>query len=897
MQAEAREAALQRSPDRGVRYTILTLFFLSGACALVYEVVWMRMLTLVFGATAFATSTILASFFAGLALGSFIFGRVIDRGRWNPLVVYAVLEVGISAFAFLMPVLFAGISDLYVGIARTFDLGFYPISLVRFLLAFTVLLAPATLMGGTLPVIVKFFTTRGEKLGWNVGQLYSLNTLGAVVGSTAAGYLLILMFGVRASAYLAGIVNLAIAAAVYLLYLRFASRADERGEQAAAAGTAGPATTPGPAATPGPETAPAAVPGAAGQEAAGPEPYSDDIARLTLWAFAIAGFCGLALEVFWTRALVFFLDNSTHAFTTILAAFLLGIGLGSLVVARFIDRARRLVGWLGVVQALIGISAILAIPILNNLTPVFEAMADVSIDAMLPWKWMVARLVKSLAVMLVPGLLIGMTFPIVTKIYTRNIERVGTALGNVYSINTVGGVIGSAVAGFVLVPLIGVHHGIILVASLYTATGVVLLLAEPGLRPRVKRPAAAGLAVIFLGLGAYYLAGDAYVLTSYYERMDRPRTLSYEEGIGATVKVYESRLGDRILSVNGFPVAGSALAAEDAQLPLAHLPMLLSPADSPGVHIVGFGAGGTSWGVMQYDTRRVDCVELVPAVPEAAGFFPDINHGVLDEPGFNLILGDGRNYALVTDRSYDVITIDATSPKMAGNGSLYAVEFYELLRERLSDDGIAVQWVPFHLLSEREAKMIIRTFQAVFPETTLWFTPIRQHYILLGTKQPLEIDVERLRRGMARPPVRAAMASLDVRSEVDFLNAFIMGPEQLAEYVGDGHLNTDDRPFLEFTPALAFFISDAFRIRHLVAIRQERESVVPFLTNLGENADSLTARLERRFEATQHSIAGDAHLFLGNRQQAIAEYRQALAIDPTEKNGLSSIWGLDRTSR
>jgi spermidine synthase len=201
----------------------LVLFFFSGACGLTYEVVWMRMLTLVFGATAFATSTILASFFAGLALGSFHFGRVIDKGR-DPLKVYAYLEAGIAVFAFLMPLLFAGLDNLYVGLSHVFDLGFFQLTLFRFALSFLVLLVPATLMGGTLPVITKFFVQRQERLGWNVGQLYSTNTFGGVAGTLSAGFFFILIMGVKESAYLAGLVNFLIAGTALALAWRLGIR-------------------------------------------------------------------------------------------------------------------------------------------------------------------------------------------------------------------------------------------------------------------------------------------------------------------------------------------------------------------------------------------------------------------------------------------------------------------------------------------------------------------------------------------------------------------------------------------------------------------------------------------------------------------------------------------------
>lgn len=844
-----------RSGERGLRALILTLFFLSGACGLVYEVVWMRMLTLVFGATALATSTILASFFAGLALGSVYFGRRIDRGA-HPLRMYALLEAGVGVFAFLMPVLFAALTWIYVGIARQFDTGIQTLNVIRFVLAFLVLVVPATFMGGTLPVMTKFFARRRHRLVRDIGNLYAVNTFGAVTGALAAGFFLILFLGVKESAYAAGVVNLLIAGAILVLSRRPALAAPEPG-------------------APAPEEdidVAAALPPVA--------------ARLAFWAAAISGFCALALEVFWTRSLVFFLDNSTHAFTTILTAFLLGIAIGSVIVARFMDRQRRLLAWLGFLQVAIGLSAIAAIPILNRLAPVFESMAGSTLDAWLPWKWVAMRFAKGMAVMLVPTVLMGMAFPLVTRIYTRSVATVGTALGNVYSVNTVGGVLGSMLAGFVLIPLMGVQNGIILVAALSVVVGAVLVLNEPALERRVRVAAVAGVAVVALGVGTYYVVRGPTILTSYYEAVEQERVLSYAEGVGATVKVYVDDLGDRVLSVNGFPVAGTSMATQDAQVPLAHLPLLLTSVPEPRVNIVGFGSGGTSWEVTQYDVRRVDTVELVPAVIRAASWFEEVNHGVLADPDFNLILGDGRNHALVSDQQYDVISIDATSPKMAGNGSLYSLEFYQLLRERLSDNGLVVQWLPFHLLSDAEVKMIAKTFQTVFPHTTVWFTPFRQFIILLGGEQPLRIDWGTLLDRFQRDHVRQELAPFNVSDPIDFLSWFVMGEDGLAAYVDGASLNTDDHPYLEFTPAMAYFVSGRYRVQTMLDMRDGRESVAPLLTNLGgeEQAAAVEERLRKRFEATRYSITGDIYLFLGEQERAMLEYRTALLVDPTEKN-------------
>ena len=421
------------SNSRSRRQLILALFFLSGACGLVYEVVWMRMLTLVFGATAFATSAILASFFAGLALGSWYFGRMADRLR-NPLALYALLEGGIGAYAFLFPVLLSLVTVAYVTVARHFELGFYAVGLLRLVLSIPVLLLPATLMGGTLPVIVKVLVRGKDEMGRHIGRLYALNTFGAVVGALSAGFFLILLLGVREAAYLAGAANLLIAGIAYFL-----SRGHDRERMAI---------------DPAHEAKDEASTATANADAFS----SPEIARLTLWAVALSGVAALAFEVLWTRALVYFLDNSTHAFTTVLTAFLLGIALGSAVVAQLVDRRIRLLTAFGVVEVLIAISALLAIPILATLTPVLSGLDGQALDSMFLWKWSALRFARSLTVVLVPTVLMGMTVPLAAKIYARQVAHVGGSLGRVYSANTIGGVVGSLLAGS-LSHLIGVKPG------------------------------------------------------------------------------------------------------------------------------------------------------------------------------------------------------------------------------------------------------------------------------------------------------------------------------------------------------------------------------------------------------------------------------------------------------
>ena len=852
--------------ERSFRRIILALFFLSGACGLVYEVVWMRMLTLVFGATALATSAVLSTFFAGLAFGSFHFGKAVDRRR-NPLALYAVLEAGIGIFAFLMPALLAGVTAVYVVAARALDLGFYPLSLLRLALSVLVLLPPATLMGGTLPVIVKCLARNKGRLGLDVGRLYAVNTFGAVAGALAAGFFLILLFGVRETAYLAGIVNLAIAGVAFAVS-RSLSTQPAAGQLEVVEGAAQPAD----------EEAETLL--------------SPVVARGVLWAVGLSGVAALALEVLWTRALVYFLDNSTHAFTTVLTAFLLGIALGSALVAQIADRRIRLLAAFGVVEVLIGFSALLAIPILATATPVLTGMEGQAVDAMLLWKWSAMRFARSLSVMLLPTVLMGMTVPLVVKIYTRHLAHLGDSLGRVYSANTIGGVAGSLAAGFLLIPLVGVRNGIVAVAALSAVVGIALVLSEPALRGRVaaKAAVAVGVVIVFAALSGF--TAHSLVLASYRERADGTEVLFYREGIGSTVKVFRDKRGEKVLSIDGFPVAGTTIGMRDAQETLGNYPLLLSRVPRPRVNLVGFGAGGASWEALQYDVAAVDLVELVPGVIEASTWFREVNHDVVKRPDYNLIMGDGRNYALMTDQQYDVISVDATSPKMAGNGSLYTLEFYELLKARLSENGIAVQWLPFHLLSDAEMKMTARTFMQAFPHSTLWLSPLKYHGLLVGSMQPLQVDVQALRRKMQRPGVRQEMAHVGAEEPLDFLAGFVMGESDLRQYVGNARLNTDNRPYLEFTPAWSFFIGQRYALQNLTYFQMARKSVYPLLVNTGDTPQAVTAfadSVARRYEATQHTFKGDIYYSLGDTDKAWKEWRSALSIDKGDKSAMRAI--------
>src|SRR5215470_13457985 len=436
-------AMVASAPGRISRCGVLVLCFLSGISGLLYEVVWARMLHLLFGDTVLAVSTVLASFMAGLALGSFWIGRYIDR-RQSVLAVYALLEAGIGLSALAFPVVLQALTPLYIWLHQSLSSSVWLFSLVRFLLAFSLLCLPTALMGATLPVLSRYLVQTSDTLGRSVGVLYALNTGGAVLGCFLAGYVLIGSVGLSRTVWIGAALNFAIA---------FIACVGQRWIE-----------------TPGARTA--SAPG-------DPVPvagffYDDTIVRRVLWSFALAGFAALSYEVIWTRALTFFVGNSTYAFSAMLTTFLCGLALGSALVTRFSDRSRNVLALLGALQVGIGVYGVLTIVVLGRLfyrlDGWWEGFSNAYWGAPLGLTFL-----KTFVVILPPTLCMGATFPLVTKIVTDGPQAVGRGVGGAYACNTLGAILGAWVAGFVAIPLVGIHHSLALTALLSVGIGGVLL--------------------------------------------------------------------------------------------------------------------------------------------------------------------------------------------------------------------------------------------------------------------------------------------------------------------------------------------------------------------------------------------------------------------------------------
>jgi spermidine synthase len=819
------------SPSRARHRLLLLLFFGSGASALVYQVVWMRALSLTLSVTVYAVTTVLCAFMAGLALGAMLAGRMADRLE-RPLVVFGLIEIGIASLGVLAPHLLLGLAPAYGWLAFQLGDGGPALVLARFLFAAALLMVPCTLMGMTLPLLSRAAVTREEEAGRFAGGLYAANTLGAVAGCIASGFLLIPAWGLTATSSAAAAVNLSVGLGAVALGRGWTRR-------------------PGPAV-----------------EAAAAAPVSRR-AALAVLGFGISGFTALGYEVLWTRALEQFTHNSTYAYTAMLAMFLLGIGGGSALAAAWVDRARRPLAAFGAVEIAIGLSVIGALLVYMRLLDWIPAFAT-ALGGLASWGRALTVIFAVAGVtLLTTTLLFGATFPFVVRTVVDSVDSVGRRVALAYTVNTAGAILGALGVGFVLLPALGLRGTFLALVALNLFAGALLI---AGGSTRIAAGLSAGIAV-----AAFAVALQA-VPDRLFERTFAARygeLLLYREQITDTVMVTQDATGERFIRYgDGRGTAGTHTFVEDRSY--AHLALLLHP-DPKRILNICFGVGNSLSSVTQYPIERVDAVELSPGVAFAAPFFARTNRNVLDDPRVHLTIQDGRNYLLSHPERYDVIRLDPPELHTAGIVNLYTQEFFELARDHLAPGGIFSIWVNIAYTPEPEMRMIARTAAEVFPYVSIWHGPFLYSWVINGSVEPRPPDLGILARHLSEPRVRADLATIGIRDPIDFLRYFVMAGDEIRDFAGDAPLVTDDHTRLDFSVPRSvesyYGISNSVTDDWLVDLMDRKESliaksarmcahkraVLPHLADpgaLGLPAEELRRRIAERAAALPHGCGG-----------------------------------------
>jgi len=714
-------------------------FVLSGACALAYEVLWGRWLAAVLGSSATAACVVLASYMGGQAAGAACFGWLSAR-LVRPLRAYVAVEVAIGASALLFPWL----ADLALGLP--------PVPRVS--VAVAILVIPTVLLGGTVPLVLRWSEIVVLPAGATLGRLYGLNTIGAALGTVVTGFVLIPTLGLASTNALAVAGNFAIGAMVLPLALR---------------------SMPG-------QGVPIARPAAL-------------TLRSVSWPLVLAAFLSgcvaLGLEVIFIRLLRITLSSTTYVFTLVIATFVLGIGLGGLLAARRpegADVAVELARGQIILVALLLLDWFLA-----PYTQLFAATFRGGFEATL------MESAATCALLLLPAtVMMGFLFPLLGRLFMQRGER-GQAIGVLYALNTLGAVVGAIGATFALIPLLGASAGYLLLTGLALVSfAIYLRLAGDRVGWHVRRGGVSAAVVLvglvlvvpgwpptYLGMSGGYLARQ--------QQASGSTVIFFAEGRSSNVLVHRASYGASMY-VDGKPVASTAPGDRANQLMLGHLPALLTRDPTRGL-VVGMGTAMTLGALAEHGLERLDIVELERRVPEAARLFSSDNGAVLDRPELRIVFDDGYNFLHAEELEYDVITSDPIHPFVRGGSTLYSADYFARAAQRLRREGVFAHWLPLANMGRGDFEMILRSFTDVFPFARLYWNGA-QDAVLVGRATPWnEPDVD----PVAFARVARSLRTIYIESPEELSSLAFADRETLVRWAGDGPRSTIDLPLLEFS--------------------------------------------------------------------------------------------------
>lgn len=851
--------------NNDIKILVYTWFLFSGLAALIYQVLWARQLELLFGTTLYAISTILSVFMAGLALGSYLFGRIVDKSA-NPLRLYAILEGIIGLYALLTPFFFWLLPKILVTFSPFLPQGSASFSPVYFFFSFILLILPTTLMGGTLPILSKFLVASRHELGQKIGNLYFINTLGAAIGTFLAGFILIFFMGTLRTTAIAALINLAVGLNAYLAARKIVWAPSPDEAQPVSENTSGSNST----------------------TDKKPEALSRLAHFIILVGYGLAGFAALGLEVQWTKVLTLMIGSSVYAFSLMLSSFLVGIALGSFVMAKFVDGRKNLWRDFAIIEILLGLSILVLNPVLGRLPYWFLRIFEYR-DIF--WQLQTLEFSLIFLIMLIPTLLMGAAFPVVSKIYTQDLNRLGNRIGQIYAANTIGSIIGPLAVSFLFIPLIGLQNSILLTSAIYVAVGMAVLLYTKSLWLPLKAASFAFLILVFIWSFLFIprwnklamTSGVFYHATSFLldEENENYNMLFYKEGQMAVVTVLQGLDGNQVLLING-KVDASTHGDLGTQLLSGHLPMLLHE-NPKKAFLIGLASGITLGAILQHpELERVDVAELEPAVTEAAATFASFNNNALSNPRARVFTTDARNYILTTKEKYDVIAAEPSNPWVKGSSTIFSRDVFQTYRDRLNDDGIVMQWVQLYRLRNEDLKTMINTFRSVFPHTTLWSQFNYPDLLMIGTLKPLKLDIDNLKGKLQDENVKKSLSRINSDDLYTILSFFQMDEQALARYVADSPINTDDRPIIEYTAPKGMYLNTSGD--NWESMKELRTSALALLPNL--NGTDAGERIQKDYLAREIYLNGEIYNERGQWNRAVQSWEEAWKLAPL--NG--TIW-------
>jgi spermidine synthase len=796
-----------QSQKRG--WMILALFFCSGATALIYEVVWSKLLVQMFGSTVYAQTVVLAVFMGGLALGNRLLGIWADHLK-NPVQLYGVLEIAVGLYAFCFMFFDGVVNDIFVVFGAPIVAHAKLLLALNGVLATVLLLLPTVMMGGTLPLLASWLQRFYEDAGRRSARFYSVNSLGAVAGAALAGFFLVQTYGIVATLHIAATVNLIVGFTAILLSRVLPQK---------------PPTV---------EVMPTPTP------ATGPEAAAPGTLRWAGLIVATTGAVSMGFEVLASRSLAMIFGSSLQSFAVVLIAFILGIGLGAAWIASPRRRSRSSER---MIIVLLCIAAAWVTLLVFNIEQWvnFYILARTGL-ARTATGYVYNELLTvfiSLVVLGLPAAWIGAVLPLMIRAISHEDSPLGSKVGILLTWNTLGAVIGVLLTGFVVMPWVGLRNAFG-VLTLVLALGA-LILALQRLRP-ISIAAATVVCLFTCSLFVFSNTNWQYVISSgvfrIWEKQYDPNLMAwrkkhikiifYKDGADATVSVERvdglaapPELG---LRTNGKPEAGTGLDL-CTQLLVSDLPMLSKPG-AKDVFVLGLASGMTAGAVLPFPIERLDVAENCDPVIQASKLFDNWNNHVLSDPRTHLWREDARTVLKLRKQKYDVIITEPSNPWFVATGSVFSKQYYELAASRLKPGGIMAQWFQIYETKGNIVKLVLRTFSSVFPYVEVWDTAAGD-IVMLGSKEPWPTGPAVFAKGFAIPRVRADLEMIDIHSPAALMARQLASQRTGFAIAGPGPIQSDLFPVLEYEAPRAFYLSEGTQVLDPFDERTEQQLLAP----------------------------------------------------------------------
>lgn len=822
--------------------TAIFCLFLSGLAGLLYQVVWTRYLALITGHTSYAIIAVLVVFMGGLAWGNYELGKRADKLR-RPLEFYGWLEIVIAAYAFAFPFIFEWSQSAFRTVANSEMSGHLLLSL-KFLFAMVNVLLPAFLMGGTLPVLTRGATRALSQIRRNVSHLYFINSAGAAIGVGISEFWLIPGYGLHQTVAVGGFINLLVGAVALVV---------GRG-------------------LPDIESAPEASKNE--DKDSSLEQYSPAELKLAMATIGLSGFVAMLYEIAWTRMLALSLGTTSHAFATMLMTFISGIAIGAWLVGRLKLKTGllNLFAWL---EIGIGVSIGLMM-MLYHKVPEWSAWALLSLSHQAEFYslLLVVQTLLCVSVMLIPTVLLGMTLPLVSQIATVSVAVTGRSVGSVFSINTVGNVLGSLATGLLLMPTLGLARTFAFGVGLNLAIGWLILNRHRAeqLGPKFNGVAAALVLVPVLLAGlldkrwqfatsaGFWRTETPKDLRARIKTSEDVKILYHRDGSGSTITVKDH--GDSItLSVNGKVDASSAFDLS-TQILLGQIPMMMHP-DPKQALVVGLGSGMSAGSMTTHPAlQHLDVVEISPEVADTVHYFAEFNRDLGNHPKCQIHVEDAKSFLTLTRKKYDVIASEPSNIWMTGVAGVFTKEYYQILKSRLAEGGLVSQWFHDYNTTDKAVEIIIATFTSEFPYASMWST-LGGDLLLVGSTQPMTSADQNILNALKYPSIQSELSRIGLQDSMNFLALQILS-EEYTRFIPppDTPFHSDYFPILETLAQTGHFTQKQSTLWQKVDQRGDPQADLffrkhhPAVDLTGANIISLGANVGQKFILqNEHTIS------------------------------------------